>query len=152
LSLSGRQAAGLIAMKLLRYGPVGRELPGMLDAYGVLRDLSSIIVDVAGGALSEEILGKLSRLGPHRLPVVQGNPRLGACVAGIGKFICIGLNYADHAAETGMSVPSEPVVFLKATSAVCGPDDAIIKPRDSTKLDWEVELGVVIGKTASYVS
>jgi 2-keto-4-pentenoate hydratase/2-oxohepta-3-ene-1,7-dioic acid hydratase in catechol pathway len=139
-------------MKLLRYGPAGHEKPGILDSGGALRELSGIVHDIAGDTLSPENLARLARLDPLKLPAVSGSPRIGPCVGGIGKFICIGLNYADHAAESGQPVPSEPVVFLKATSAVCGPNDAVKKPRDSTKLDWEVELAFVIGKKASYVS
>jgi 2-keto-4-pentenoate hydratase/2-oxohepta-3-ene-1,7-dioic acid hydratase in catechol pathway len=138
-------------MKLLRYGPVGAEKPGILDAGGHLRDLSAHVADIAGGVLTPEGLDRLRAINPESLPVVTGNPRLGACVGHIGKFICVGLNYADHAAESGMAVPPEPVLFMKATSAVCGPDDDVIIPRGSVKTDWEVELGVVIGKAASYV-
>jgi 2-keto-4-pentenoate hydratase/2-oxohepta-3-ene-1,7-dioic acid hydratase in catechol pathway len=136
-------------MKLLRYGPQGAERPGILDNAGRIRDLSGVIPDVAG-----EVLTRLDSLkvDPESLPLVDGNPRLGACVGGTGKFICIGLNYADHAAESGMAVPSEPVIFMKATSAICGPNDPILIPRGSQKTDWEVELGVVIGKPAKYVT
>ncbi|MDQ2066973.1 fumarylacetoacetate hydrolase family protein [Xinfangfangia sp. CPCC 101601] len=137
-------------MKLLRYGPRGAEKPGMLDAQGQIRDLSGIIGDLAGEALVH--LDRLAALDPLSLPLVEGNPRLGACVGGIGKYLCIGLNYADHAAESGMAVPPEPVLFIKANSAICGPNDPIIIPRGSVKTDWEVELGVVIGKPAKYVS
>lgn len=137
-------------MKLLRYGPRGAEKPGILDADGKIRDLSGIISDIAGDVLGD--LGRLKGLDPKQLPLVEGTPRIGACVGGTGKFMCIGLNYADHAAESGMEVPSEPVLFMKATSAICGPDDPIIIPRGSEKTDWEVELGVVIGKPAKYVS
>jgi len=138
-------------MKLLRYGPVGAEKPGILDARGHLRDLSAHVPDIAGDVLTPEGLDRLRAINPESLPVVTGNPRLGACVGRIGKFICIGLNYSDHAAETGMQVPPEPILFMKATSAVCGPNDDVIIPRTSVKTDWEVELGVVIGKAASYV-
>ncbi|MCB1331856.1 MAG: fumarylacetoacetate hydrolase family protein, partial [Maritimibacter sp.] len=137
-------------MKLLRYGPRGAEKPGMLDADGALRDLSAHVPDIAGDVLGD--LGRLAEIDPASLPLVEGAPRLGACVGGTGKFMCIGLNYADHAAESGMEVPSEPVLFMKATSAICGPNDPIIIPRGSEKTDWEVELGVVIGKRAKYVS
>jgi len=137
-------------MKLLRFGPAGQEQPGMLDAGGVIRDLSGVIDDLAGDALAD--LGRLADTDPASLPAVPGEPRLGPCVAGTGKFMCIGLNYADHAAESGLEVPSEPVLFMKATSAICGPDDPIIVPRGATKVDWEVELGVVIGRKAKYVS
>jgi 2-keto-4-pentenoate hydratase/2-oxohepta-3-ene-1,7-dioic acid hydratase in catechol pathway len=139
-------------MKLLRYGPAGSEKPGLLDADGKIRDLSGTIGDVAGAALSDKSLAKLAKLDTKSLPLVDGNPRLGPCVGSVGKFICIGLNFADHAAESNLPVPTEPVVFLKATSAICGPYDDVLKPRGATKLDWEVEFGVVIGKKASYVS
>ena len=138
-------------MKLLRYGNPGQEKPGMLDQNGTIRDLSNIVEDIAGDVLLPESLEKLKNLDPGSLPTIDGSPRMGACVSGIGKFICIGLNYSDHAEETGASVPSEPIIFSKATSAVCGPDDDIIIPRNSVKTDWEVELGVVIGKPAKYV-
>lgn len=139
-------------MKLLRYGIEGQERPGLLDSQGQMRDLSAVIEDVSGAALAPESLRKLSALDVESLPVVQEPGRIGPCVADVGKFICIGLNYADHAAETGAKVPDEPVVFMKATSAICGPNDNIIRPRNSEKLDWEVELGIVIGQRASYVS
>jgi 2-keto-4-pentenoate hydratase/2-oxohepta-3-ene-1,7-dioic acid hydratase in catechol pathway len=139
-------------MKLLRYGPVGQEKPGLLDSEGRIRDLSAQIPDIAGAALSPEGLDALRALDPESLPLVAGDPRLGPCVAGTGKFICIGLNYSDHAAETGATVPPEPIIFMKATSAITGPNDVIEIPRGSLKTDWEVELGVVIGKTAKYVS
>lgn len=136
-------------MKLLRYGPQGAEKPGLLDGDGNIRDLSGEIDDLSGEVLAN--LDRLSGIDVDSLPIVDGNPRLGPCVAGTGKFMCIGLNYADHAAEAGMAVPSEPVLFMKATSAICGPDDPILIPRNSVKTDWEVELGVVIGKAAKYV-
>jgi 2-keto-4-pentenoate hydratase/2-oxohepta-3-ene-1,7-dioic acid hydratase in catechol pathway len=139
-------------MKLLRFGEPGREKPGILDATGKIRDLSGVIGDIGGEHLQPEALARLATLDTATLPLVGGSPRLGPCVAGTGKFICIGLNYADHAAESGMAVPSEPVVFMKASSAIVGPDDDILIPRGSTKTDWEVELGVVIGKTAKYVA
>ena len=139
-------------MKLLRYGQTGAEKPGLLDAGGVIRDLSGHVADVGGAALAPESLAALARLDPASLPAVSGNPRIGPCVAGVGKFICIGLNYSDHAAETGATVPPEPIIFMKATSAIVGPDDDVLIPRGSQKTDWEVELGVVIGKTAKYVS
>lgn len=139
-------------MKLLRYGAPGAEKPGMLDQDGAIRDLSDVIGDVAGQALADESLAKLRELDPSSLPVVEGKPRLGACVGQVGKFICIGLNYADHAAESGMALPEEPVIFFKATSAICGPNDNVEIPRTSVKSDWEVELGVVIGKHAKYVT
>ncbi|WP_186073947.1 ureidoglycolate lyase [Burkholderia gladioli] len=138
-------------MKLLRYGPVGQEKPGLLDAGGRIRDLSAVIPDLAGEALSDVALARLRALDPDSLPLVPGEPRIGACVGQIGKFVCIGLNYADHAAESGLPVPSEPVVFAKWTSAVCGPNDGIEIPRDSLKTDWEVELGVVIGRPCKNV-
>ncbi|KSB90359.1 2-hydroxyhepta-2,4-diene-1,7-dioate isomerase [Caulobacter vibrioides] len=138
-------------MKLLRYGPTGQERPGLLDADGVVRDLSGIIDDVAGAALAPEGLARLAALDPAGLPRVETPGRLGPCVGRVGKFICIGLNYADHAAESGLPVPTEPVIFTKATSAIVGPNDEVIQPIGSTKLDWEVELGVVIGTEARYV-
>ncbi|TPK67555.1 fumarylacetoacetate hydrolase family protein [Mesorhizobium sp. B2-4-15] len=139
-------------MKLLRYGEVGSERPGLLDADGTIRDLSAHVADIAGTVLHPASLEMLSKLDPKSLPAVSGKPRLGACVAGTGKFICIGLNYSDHAAETGAKVPPEPIIFMKASSAIVGPDDDVLIPRGSEKTDWEVELGVVIGKTAKYVS
>ncbi len=139
-------------MKLLRYGEPGQERPGMLDEQGRLRDLSQHIADVGGAALSPASLAKLRALDSAALPLVEGQPRLGACVGGIGKFICIGLNYADHAAETGAAIPEEPVVFNKWTSAVIGPHDRVEIPRGSQKTDWEVELGVVIGQGGRYIS
>jgi len=138
-------------MKLLRYGSPGREKPGLLDANGTIRDLSGVIADVGGDALLPESLAKLRQLDPKTLPVVDGNPRIGPCVGGVGKFICVGLNYSDHAAESGMKVPAEPIIFMKATSSIVGPNDELEIPRGSEKTDWEVELGVVIGKTAKYV-
>ncbi|GAB4518591.1 MAG: fumarylacetoacetate hydrolase family protein [Roseibium sp.] len=142
-------------MKLLRYGAPGEEKPGLLDADNRVRDLSAIVADIAGDALLPESILRLQELDISTLPLVDGTPqedlRLGPCVGGIGKFICIGLNYADHAAESGMDVPPEPVVFNKWTSAVVGPDDDVKIPRGSQKTDWEVELGVVIGKGGSYI-
>ena len=138
-------------MKLLRYGEKGQEKPGLLDAQGHIRDLSGHIHDVAGIALDPARLATLSNIDPSSLPLVSGSPRLGACVGQVGKFICIGLNYADHAAESGMAVPTEPVLFNKWTSAICGPNDDVEIPRHSTKTDWEVELGVVIGKGGRYI-
>jgi len=137
-------------MKLLRYGPRGAEKPGLLDNTGRIRELSHLVADIGGEALT--VLDRIAAIDPASLPLVEGNPRLGACVGGTGKFMCIGLNYADHAAESGMAVPAEPVLFMKATSAICGPNDPLIIPRGSQKTDWEVELGVVIGKPAKYVS
>jgi 2,4-diketo-3-deoxy-L-fuconate hydrolase len=139
-------------MKLLRYGPLGQERPGLLDAAGAIRDLTGVIDDVAGSALSPQGRARLAALDPDALPLIEGPVRLASCVGRVGKFICIGLNYADHAAESGLAVPSEPVIFMKATSAIVGPNDDVIQPRGSSKLDWEVELGVVIGSTARYVS
>ena len=139
-------------MKLLRFGPRGFEKPGIVDADGNVRDLSSVVPDIAGETLSNEKLAELAALDLSELPLVEDVDRLGSCVSGTGKFICIGLNYADHAAEAGMDVPPEPVIFMKATSAICGPNDPVIIPRNSEKTDWEVELGVVIGKRAKYVS
>lgn len=139
-------------MKLLRYGPKGAEKPGLLDGNGSIRDLSGVVADVSGATLSDGLIATLNDLDVNTLPVVEGNPRLGPCVGGVGKFICIGLNYADHAAESGMELPQEPVIFFKATSAICGPDDDVEMPRNSVKTDWEVELGVVIGKEAKYIS
>ena len=139
-------------MKLLRYGPAGAEMPGLLDKDGNIRDLSGVVSDISGAVLSDEGLKTLAAIDPNTLPKVSGNPRLGTCVTGVGKFIGIGLNFADHAAEIGNPLPSEPVFFMKATSCLSGPHDDVIKPRDSSMLDWEVELGIVIGKKASYVS
>ena len=137
-------------MKLLRYGPAGAEKPGMLDGDGQIRDLSGHVDDITGNVLRD--FSRVSAIDPASLPLVDGNPRLGPCVAGTGKLICIGLNYSDHAAETGATVPPEPVIFMKATSAIVGPNDDVVIPRGSEKTDWEVELGVVIGKDAKYVS
>lgn len=138
-------------MKLLRYGAVGQEKPGALDRKGTLRDLSGEIADLSGTALLPESLEKLKALDLESLPEVGGSPRLGPCVNGVGKFIAIGLNYADHAAESGVDVPKEPVIFMKASSSICGPNDNVIIPRNSTKCDWEVELGCVIGKPGKYI-
>ena len=136
-------------MKLLRYGPQGQEKPGLLDAKGQIRDLSAHVADIGGAALAD--LAPLRAIDPESLPLVPGTPRIGPCVAGTGKFICIGLNYADHAAESGLKVPPEPIIFMKATSAICGPDDPILIPRGSVKTDWEVELAIVIGKPGKYI-
>ncbi|WP_223414820.1 MULTISPECIES: ureidoglycolate lyase [unclassified Pseudomonas] len=133
-------------MKLLRYGEKGSEKPGLLDADNQIRDLSAHVPDIAGLALSPESLATLAAIDPSSLPIVAGKPRIGACVGQVGKFVCIGLNYADHAAESNMEVPKEPIIFNKWTSAICGPNDNIEIPRGSKKTDWEVELGVVIGK------
>ena len=137
-------------MKLLRYGPEGAEKPGMLDAAGRIRDLSAHVSDIAGPLLAD--LSPLRALDPEALPLVEGTPRIGACVGQVGKFIGIGLNYADHAAEAGLQVPPEPIVFSKFTSCICGPDDSILIPRGSEKTDWEVELGIVIGRPARYIT
>ncbi|MBN9587175.1 MAG: 2-hydroxyhepta-2,4-diene-1,7-dioate isomerase [Afipia sp. 62-7] len=139
-------------MKLVRYGAVGQEKPGLLDASGRIRDLSGTVKDINGDALSPAGLAKLKALDPASLPLVDGNPRLGAPVGDITKFVAIGLNYADHAAEAGMAIPSEPIVFIKANTSLCGPNDNVEKPRGSTKLDWEVELAIIIGTKAKYVS
>lgn len=139
-------------MKLLRYGPVGQEKPGLLDAAHRIRSLAEHVADIDPSAIDDGLIGRLSGIDPESLPLVEGEPRLGSCIAKPGKFICIGLNYADHAAESNMPIPEEPVVFMKATSAVAGPNDPILKPRGSTKLDWEVELAFVVGKHCSYIS
>jgi len=138
-------------MKLLRYGEKGQERPALLDANGGIRDLSAHVPDIAGATLSPASLARLRDLDPASLPLIEGQPRLGACVGAVGKFICIGLNYADHAAETGAAIPAEPIIFNKWTSAIVGPNDAIEIPRGSRKTDWEVELGVVIGKGGRYI-
>jgi 2,4-didehydro-3-deoxy-L-rhamnonate hydrolase len=138
-------------MKLLRYGPAGKERPGILDRDANIRDLSAIIPDLSGQWLAPENIAGLRNIDAASLPLVEGQPRIGPCIGSVGKFICIGLNYSDHAAESGMQVPSEPVVFMKATSSIIGPNDDVVIPRGSTKTDWEVELGVVIGKPAKYV-
>ena len=137
-------------MKLCRFGDAGKEKPGLIDDEGILRDLSPHVTDINPAVLND--LSAIKKLAPSSLAAVEGNPRLGPCVIGSGKFMCIGLNYADHAEESGMPLPPEPVLFMKATSAICGPNDPIIIPRGSVKTDWEVELGVVIGKAAKYVS
>jgi len=139
-------------MKLLRYGPAGQEKPGLRHHDGTIRDLTRIIPDIAGPMLGEASLAALRALDPDRLPVVRGEPRIGACVGAVGKFICVGLNYADHARETGKAPPEEPILFMKATSAICGPFDDVEIPRGSAKADWEVELGIVIGTRAKYVA
>lgn len=143
-------------MKLLRYGPSGQEKPGLLDANGDVRNLSGVVADISGDVLTPAGLERLRAIDPASLPKVAGKPqqdlRLGPCVGAIGKFICIGLNYADHAAETGAAIPKEPIIFNKWTSAIVGPDDDVEIPRDSVKTDWEVELGIVIGKPGRYIS
>ncbi|MEL6233294.1 MAG: fumarylacetoacetate hydrolase family protein [Pseudomonadota bacterium] len=136
-------------MKLLRHGAPGAEKPGLVDADGALRDLSGVVPDLAGDVLAD--LGTLAGIDPAGLPMLDPATRLGPCVGGTGKFMCIGLNFSDHAAETGMEPPSEPILFLKANSAICGPNDDVIIPRGSTTTDWEVELGVVIGRPAKHV-
>ena len=138
-------------MKLVRYGAPGREKPGMLDPQGRIRDLSKIVPDIAGEALAPKSLAKLRKLKPETLPLVRGAPRLGACVGKVGNFIAIGLNYADHAAESNMALPTEPLIFNKAQSCICGPNDDTMIPKGSTKLDYEIELGVVIGSRARYL-
>ena len=138
-------------MKLVRYGAPGREKPGMLDPKGRIRDLSKIVPDIAGEALSPKSLAKLRKLKPEVLPLVRGAPRLGACVGKVGNFIAIGLNYADHAAESNMALPTEPLIFNKAQSCICGPNDDTMIPKGSTKLDYEIELGIVIGSRARYL-
>lgn len=139
-------------MKLVRYGEAGSEKPGMIDAENALRDLSGVIYDLDGPNLGDETLDRLRALDPATLPLVEGNPRIGPCVSSIGKFMCIGLNYADHAAESGLDLPKHPILFMKATSAVVGPNDTVMIPRGSEKTDWEVELGVVIGKECKYAT
>jgi 2-keto-4-pentenoate hydratase/2-oxohepta-3-ene-1,7-dioic acid hydratase in catechol pathway len=139
-------------MKLLRYGPLGKEKPGLLDDSGALRDLSAIVPDIGAAQLSDAALARLRKLKPAQLPLVKGRPRIGCPVAQVGKFIAIGLNYGDHAAEAGAPIPTEPVVFTKAVSCIQGPDDDVMLPKGSKKSDWEVELGVVIGRTARHVA
>lgn len=139
-------------MKLLRHGPLGSEKPGLVHADGTIRDLTGVVPDISGAVLSDAGIAALARIDASALPIVPAGTRLGACVGGTGKFICIGLNYSDHAAETGAAVPPEPIIFMKATSAICGPEDSIIMPRGSQKTDWEVELAVIIGTKAKYVS
>lgn len=138
-------------MKLLRYGEMGSEKPGMLDADGNIRDLSAHVGDINGDAIGPDSLAKLAALDPASLPLVDGTPRLGSCVTGFTKFMCIGLNYTDHAAETGNPIPEHPILFMKANSAITGPNDDVVRPRGSQHLDWEVELGIVIGTAAKYV-
>ena len=138
-------------MKLVRFGEPGTERPGILDAGGEIRDLSAYVKDISGAALLPEGLDRLRKINPSELPKAPAGVRIGPCVGSVGKFICIGLNYADHAAESGVAVPKEPVLFMKAVSAICGPNDDVVIPRNSQKTDWEVELGVIIGKTVKYV-
>jgi 2-keto-4-pentenoate hydratase/2-oxohepta-3-ene-1,7-dioic acid hydratase in catechol pathway len=139
-------------MKLLRYGPAGHEKPGLLDRDGQIRDLSGMVRDIDGETLAPASLDRLRRVDPATLPVVPGNPRLGACVGQVPKFVAIGLNYRAHAAEAGAAIPSEPVIFMKATSCICGPNDDVIIPKASLKTDWEVELGIVIGSLTRYIA
>ena len=139
-------------MKLLRYGSAGKEKPGLLDQDGSIRDLSSVINDIDGETLSPRSIEQLSGIEPESLPTVTGEPRLGTCVGNIGKLVCIGLNYSDHAKESGMAIPTEPIVFMKAISAISGPNDNIELIRESEKTDWEVELGIVIGSHTKYVT
>jgi 2-keto-4-pentenoate hydratase/2-oxohepta-3-ene-1,7-dioic acid hydratase in catechol pathway len=139
-------------MKLLRVGTPGKERPALLDATGVIRDLSSVVTDIAADALLPDSLARIRKIDAAGLPAVQGSPRIGPCVGSVGKFICVGLNYSDHAAESNMAVPVEPIIFMKATSSISGPFDDVELPRGSQKSDWEVELGVVMGKAAKYVS
>lgn len=138
-------------MKLVRYGKIGEEKPGIIDADGKIRDLSAHVNDINGESISSKSLAEIAKIDINSLPVVEGNPRLGSCVTGIGKFMCIGLNYSDHAAETGADIPEHPILFQKATSAVVGPNDDVYIPRNSTATDWEVELGVIIGEKCKYV-
>ena len=138
-------------MRLLRYGAPRQERPGLLDSNGKIRDLSQVVPDITGQTIGPESLARLREIDPASLPLVRDEQRLGACVGQVGKFICVGLNYSDHATETGMKIPQEPILFMKATSAICGPNDDVMIPRGSTKTDWEVELGVVIGTEAKYV-
>jgi len=139
-------------MKLVRFGPHGREKPGIVDSKGGIRDLSKVVPDLAGDALSPKGLAKIRKAPIEKLPLVRGSPRLAACVGGVGNLIAIGLNYSDHAAEAGMAIPKEPIIFNKVSSCICGPNDDTIIPKGSTKLDWEVELGIVIGQRARYLS
>jgi 2-keto-4-pentenoate hydratase/2-oxohepta-3-ene-1,7-dioic acid hydratase in catechol pathway len=138
-------------MRLLRYGPPGREKPGLADADGNIRDLSKIVTQIDDATLAARNLARLARVKPETLPIVRGNPRLGVPYAGISKFVAVGLNYSDHAAESNLPIPSEPIIFMKATTCLTGPNDDVIQPKGSTKLDWEVELGIVIGTKAQYV-
>jgi 2-keto-4-pentenoate hydratase/2-oxohepta-3-ene-1,7-dioic acid hydratase in catechol pathway len=139
-------------MKLVRYGRAGKEKPGLIDSAGKLRDLSEVVADIDADALAPRALARLAKLKPESLPAVRGAPRIGSCLRQVGNFVAVGLNYADHAAESGMPVPKEPVLFTKAPSCVVGPDDDVVIPKGSTKTDWEVELAIVIGSRASYVS
>src|SRR5215831_16478380 len=138
-------------MKLVRFGPRGREKPGIIDSKGGIRDLSKVVPEIAGEALSPKGLAKIRKAAIDKLPLVRGKVRLGACVGGIGNFIAIGLNYSDHAAETGAAIPKEPIIFNKVTTCICGPNDDTIIPKESSKLDWEVELAIVIGQRAPWL-
>ncbi|MDR3428875.1 fumarylacetoacetate hydrolase family protein [Silvimonas sp.] len=138
-------------MKLLRFGPAGHEKPGLVDANGVIRDLSAVVDDIGGATLLPGSLAKLKDVKPETLPTAPAGARIGPCVAGVGKIICVGLNYSDHAKESNMAIPTEPILFMKPVSSICGPNDHVEIPRGGEKTDWEVELGVVIGKTAKYV-
>ena len=139
-------------MKLVRYGRPGKEKPGLIDAAGKIRDLSEVVADIDGATLAPRVLARLAKIKPESLPAARGAPRIGPCVANVGNFVAVGLNYADHAAESGMPIPKEPVLFIKARTCIVGPYDDVVIPRGSQKTDWEVELGVVIGARASYVS
>ena len=139
-------------MKLVRYGAIGQEKPGLIDKSGQLRDLSAHVKDLTGDAFSPASLAKFAGLDPAKLPAVDGKPRIGSPVGGLPKFVAIGLNYTDHANEVGMPIPAEPIIFIKANNSLCGPNDAVEKPRGSTKLDWEVEIAIIIGTRAKYVS
>jgi 2-keto-4-pentenoate hydratase/2-oxohepta-3-ene-1,7-dioic acid hydratase in catechol pathway len=139
-------------MKLVRYGNPGKEKPGLIDAQGTLRDLSKVVPDIGPAQLDAAVLAKLAKLDTAKLPAVRGTPRMGCPVAGVGKFVAIGLNYADHAAESGAPIPKEPIVFMKATTCIQGPNDPVMLPKGSVKSDWEVELGIVIGTRARYVT
>src|SRR4051794_22552264 len=139
-------------MKLVRFGPPGREKPGIIDSKGGIRDLSKVVPDIDGDALGPSGLAKIRKANVDRLPTIRKGVRIGACVGDVGNFIAIGLNYADHAAEAGLPLPKEPVIFNKAPSCICGPNDDTMIPKDSTKLDWEVELGIIIGRRARYLA
>ena len=139
-------------MKLVRYGNPGKEKPGLIDGSGKLRDLSEVVADIDGSTLDPRTLSRIAKIKPESLPAVRGAPRIGPCVGRVGNFVAVGLNYADHAAESGMPVPKEPVLFNKARSCVVGPNDDVMIPKGSKKTDWEVELAIVIGTRASYVS
>jgi 2,4-diketo-3-deoxy-L-fuconate hydrolase len=151
-AITHHDETGANIMKLLRYGKPGKEKPGMLDADGNIRDLSGKIADFTPDQLSPKALDKLAKINPAKLPLVKGKPRLGPPVAGVGNFVCIGLNYTDHAEEVGLPIPAEPVIFSKHTSSICGPNDDVVLPKGSVKTDWEVEIGFVIGTEAKNVS